>query len=64
MSAIVSHFTEEVLRKNLDDLASRQSSSTLANTAGRTIGAEARFETDHTVQRMAYLAHLQQHPTD
>jgi hypothetical protein len=64
MTAMVSHFTEEVLRKNLDDLANRQASSSLANTAGRPICAEARFETDHTVQRMAYLAHLQRHSTD
>jgi hypothetical protein len=57
-----SHFSEETLRQNLDDLVKRTISSPVVDRTGRAICAEARFEVEHTVQQLAYLAHLAQRP--
>jgi len=56
-------FSEETLRQDLEALAKRPASGGLVDAAGRAICAEARFEVDQTVQRLAYLAHLGQQPT-
>lgn len=58
-----SQFSEDTLRQNLNWLANRPTTTGLVDAAGRAICAEARFETDHTVQRLAYLAHLCQEST-
>ena len=58
------HFSKETLRKNARELASRPTTSRSVDAAGRAIHAEERFEIDHTVQRMAYLAHLVREPTN
>jgi hypothetical protein len=58
------HFSEETLRKNLEVLVNRAAPSGCSGVASRASCAEARFEVDQTVLRMAYLAHLSQHSTD
>jgi hypothetical protein len=55
-----SHFSQETLREEVDRLANRVAPSGLVDLAGRAVCAEARFEVDQTVPRMAYLAHLEQ----
>ena len=57
-------FSEEALRQDLESLANRPATSGLVDAAGRAICAEARFEFEQTVQRMAYLAHLGQQAND
>lgn len=61
--SVDSHFSKDTLRKNLEQLAKRATTSAHVDSAGRAICAEARFDVDHTVQRLAYLAHLAQEST-
>ncbi len=61
------HFSKDVLRRDLEVLAKVLKADPardngLTDAAGRAIWAEARFETDYTVQRDAHLAHLAQRP--
>lgn len=59
-----SHFSKDTLRENLKHLANRATTTAQVDPAGRAICAEARFDVDHTVQRLAYLAHLTQESTN
>jgi hypothetical protein len=59
-----SHFSEDTLRENLDHLATWALATRRIEAVGRETCAEARFETDQTVQRMAYLAHLTHESTN
>ena len=58
------HFSQETLRKDLEELSTQTAHIGAAKAAGRANCAEARFEIDQTVLRMANLAHLSQAPTD
>jgi hypothetical protein len=62
--AMNSHFSKEMLERNLEALVNRATSRGYAEAFDQGICAEARFEIDHTVQRMAYLAHLGRRATD
>ena len=53
-----SHFSEDTLRANLEQLAKRPTVDDRVADFGRDGSAEVRFDTDHTVQQLAYLAHL------
>ncbi len=59
-----SHFSKDTLHENLKDLANWPTTNWRVEAVGRESSAEARFDIDQTVQRMAYLAHLTHESTN